>query len=441
VVKTDYSRVTVVNGARRVDLSLPSAVPLADVLPQLLGFCVPQVRPEQPAAWTLARVGGASLSLDTSLGEAGVADGDVLELRAAGAAVQPAYVEDVRDAVEDAIDSAGRQWRPATTVQFAVLAGAAGLAATALLPQALPATAGGALAALLVAVLAAVGAVWSAGRELPVAAHAALATATLWAGVAGWLSARVFGAPATVGLASAAVVALAVTAAARAATELAGGHLAAVAVLGAAGAVAALAYSPATAIRLDAVLAVLAVGVLPRISISTGGVAAADYQVRAGGLVGADELARRIRHSAALLQGGIVATAAVGALAGALLALADAGWDRWLGACVGAALLLRSRAFSRIPHIVPLRLAGLVVLLAAAVRLVRQTAGLHPWTVVLAATAASAAVAASAVPLSDVVRARVKQTLNGLELLVVIAMVAAAAAALGLFGWVADMSH
>src|SRR5690606_7340785 len=91
-------------------------------------------------------------NLSTTLADAGVTDGDVLELRTGQEQVHPAYVEDVRDVLEDTMDAAARRWQPATTVAFAVASGAAGLALAALLPQVwVPRAAGPLVTAVLVA--------------------------------------------------------------------------------------------------------------------------------------------------------------------------------------------------------------------------------------------------------------------------------------------------
>ena len=84
-------------------------------------YCAPDERPDRPAAWTLGRLGGPSFTLTSSLSDEEVGDGEILELRAPSAAVSAAHMEDVRDAVEEAVDESGRQWRPATTVRFAVV--------------------------------------------------------------------------------------------------------------------------------------------------------------------------------------------------------------------------------------------------------------------------------------------------------------------------------
>ncbi|HET8640938.1 MAG TPA: EsaB/YukD family protein, partial [Pseudonocardiaceae bacterium] len=233
---TAYSRVTLVNGARRVDLALPGALPLADVMPQLLRFCAPEEDPAQPVAWTLGRFGGPSFSLAQSLQDVAVADGEVLEIRPSSAAVRSAYVEDVRDAVEDVVDESGHQWRSRTTVGFALAVAAAGLAAATLLPEARPARDAAALGvAAGVAALAVLAGWWADRTGYRRAAAAALATACLWGGLAGWLASTYPGWPDRASLGAGVVGALVVAGVARAVTAAATAHLAVAVVLAGAG--------------------------------------------------------------------------------------------------------------------------------------------------------------------------------------------------------------
>jgi type VII secretion integral membrane protein EccD len=440
-----YSRVTVVSDTRRVDLALPSALPLSDVMPQLLGYCAPDGRPEHPAGWALARLGGGPLRLSATLADAGVTDGDVLELRSGGQAVHPAYVEDVRDVVEDTVDRSARPWQPRTTVGFALAAGGVGLGLAALLPQAWQPRSAGALASavLLVALLVPAG-WWAARRGHRYVAPLVVAVAAGWGGVAGALVASYPRWPPAAAVGSALAGGLLVAALARALTPVATAHLAAFGVLAAAGtgtgAVALAGADPLAGVRVAGLAAVLVVGVLPRVSLTVGGLASADYRVRTHGLVAGAELAGRIARSGALLSGGLIGTALVGVAGGVLLAGSGSGWDRLLGTAVGLALVLRSRVFSRVPQIVPLRVAGLAVLAAQGGYAVQLSAALRPWAVPIAAGLAAGMVAVSAVPLSEVARARAKQLLNRAELVVVVAVVALAAAALGLFDRVAELT-
>ncbi|QSB15720.1 type VII secretion integral membrane protein EccD [Natronosporangium hydrolyticum] len=442
---TAYSRVTVVNGARRVDLALPSALPLSEVMPQLLGYCAPDGAPEQPAGWTLVRLGGGTLSLSTTLADAGITDGDVLELRTAYDNVHPAYVEDVRDVLEDTMDEAARQWQPSTTVGFALVTGAAGLAFATLLPSVWqPRSVAPLVTAVVVAALLVLAGWWATRQDHGWVAQLTIAVAALWAGVAGWLAASFPQWPVAAALGAALAAALLLTALARVATHLATAQLAALSLVGAAGigvgATELAGSDPIAAARVAAVLAVIMVGVLPRVSLTVGGLASADYRVRNHGLITGAELTHRIEQSNALLYGGLLGAAVVGAGSGVLLATTGSRWDAAFGAAVGLALALRSRVFSRVPQIVPLRVVGLAVLVVHGIFAAQTVPELVPWLVLIGAAVATGAVALSAVPLSDVARARVKQLLNRVELIVMVGVLALAAAALGWFDWVEEFT-
>ncbi len=448
---TAYSRVTLVHGTRRVDLALPSTLPVAEVMPQLLRFCAPVQRPDAPADWRISRVGGADLNPARSLEEHRIADGEVLELRERDARRHSAYVEDVRDAIEDAVDAAGGQWTPASTTGFGLLAGAALIGAAALLPQARAGGPAGAGAAVLVAGIGVAGGWWAARRAGPRVAALVLWPAVGWGVLAGWLGAGLAGAAAPVRVALGLAGGLAVAALARLTTRAATAHLAALAALTLAGvpvalfglAGAGLGTTPGlpgvAGLRVVGPLAVLVIGALPRVSLTAGGLAGADYRVRNAGLVPQPELAGRLEHSAALLRGALAGTALAGAVAGALLVTGTA-WDRYLGVSVACGLILRSRAFSRTGHVAVPRLAGLAVLAVHGLWLARAVPLAAPAVAPLAATVAAVLVALAALPLSEVARARTKRLLNLVEAVVVVGMVTLAAGALGVFGWVAGQT-
>ncbi|GAA2873684.1 type VII secretion integral membrane protein EccD [Actinoplanes cyaneus] len=441
---TAYSRVTLVSGARRVDLALPTVLPVADLMPQLLRLCAPAEDSLTPAAWSIARVGGPAINPARTLVDSGVVDGDVLELRSTAAAPRPAYVEDVRDAVEDFVDAAGHVWEPRTTETFALLAAAIGLAALTAVPQARAAQDGNALAgAFLLAALCAGAGRWADQRGHRIAAPLMFATGTLWGALAGWLTAG-FGPwlPST-DVAIALLGGLTVACLARAVSPHATAHLAFWLLLDVSGVVVAACglagQDPVTGVRLLVVLAVLTVGVMPRLSLTVGGLAGADFRVRHFGAVSADEIGERFRQSRDLFYGGLFAAAVTAAVCGALLARGTT-WDRWLGVAAGFALILRSRAFSRVPSILPLRLAGLVVLVVQALGYVLGTPALRPHLLLLGAVATMIVLAVSAVPLSEVTGARVKQSLNRLEQLVVVTMLVLMAGAIGVYDWVGRLA-
>jgi hypothetical protein len=152
------------------------------------------------------------------------------------------------------------------------------------------------------------------------------------------------------------------------------------------------------------------------------------------------DLAERVRRSSALLFGGVLAVSTVSAIAGIELGYAESGWDRLLSLAIGVSLLLRSRVFSRILHMTPLRVAGAAVLAALGVRL-GASPEVRSWFVVLVAVAGTVLVVLSAAPMSDITRARVKRTLNWAESALITALIALAAAGFGLYRMVADLTR
>ncbi|WP_163568287.1 EsaB/YukD family protein [Fodinicola feengrottensis] len=185
-----YSRVTVVSDSRRVDVALPAALPVTDLLPQLLRLCSPpQPGSQHPVSWALVRFNGTLLQPEASLFESGVIDGEVLELRGGASAGRPAYVEDVRDSVEDVVDGSGRLWRGQISLRFALIAASLGMFALLFDPAV---RASGSFAALGLAAVVAIalcgGAGWWAGTQgEPSSGRLAIVVGCLWAGLAGWL--------------------------------------------------------------------------------------------------------------------------------------------------------------------------------------------------------------------------------------------------------------
>lgn len=444
---TAYSRVTVVSGQRKVDLALPSALPVADVVPQVLRYCVPPGQSE-PTSWTLARLGGVPLSLTQTLAEAGVLDGEVLELRGEATSVRPALVEDVRDALEDSVDASGGWWTPRTTVTFACVVTAVVLAllagATWFQSGALRAVGWDAVTVSLISAATALAlTAWASFVAPSWTAQVCAAVAMAWAYLAGASIGEVVGlGPQTQLLLAGLLVALA-AGAARAFTAAAIPHVAAAVVLvltAVAVAVAELAQvDPAQVRRAAPVLCLLAVGIAPRVSLSVGGLASADYRVRHAGRLSDVQLVSRYRQSNGLLIGATVGVALVVVWGSLHLTASDNPWDRYLAISVGLVALLRSRVFSRVQHLVALRVAGVVVLAVQLLRLSDDVPRLRPWLVVLYAVGGAALVAVSSLQMSDITRARVKRLLNLLEFLLVVDMVVVACGALGVFAELGDV--
>ncbi|NBE80097.1 EsaB/YukD family protein [Micromonospora rubida] len=108
------SRVTVNGGGKRVDVALPSESPIGEYVAGLAELCGQTGGGLMAPAWSLAPAGGAPFSIESSLAEAGVADGQVLYLRdvARDPGTAP-VVEDIEelvaaDAQEQRVDARAR---------------------------------------------------------------------------------------------------------------------------------------------------------------------------------------------------------------------------------------------------------------------------------------------------------------------------------------------
>ncbi|MFY0406470.1 type VII secretion integral membrane protein EccD, partial [Solicola sp. PLA-1-18] len=408
---TTYSRVTVVASERKVDLALPSALPVADVMAQVLRFCAVDETGGDRQSWTLARLGGQSLGLGQTLADAGVVDGDVLELRGRSADVRPALVEDVRDVVEDDADAAGGGWTSASTVTFAVASSALtllvlGLAV--LLDRSLLDLDDASLVVTVVVGLAGLLGLtaWGAAFARPWTSQLAAAVAMGWAYLAGDAVGDVLGLDPRVTILVAGVAVVLTAGAARLLTPAAMGHLAAGVVLlvtaVAVGVIELSSVDVEQVYRVVPVAALLATGVVPRLSLSVGGLASADYRVRHSGQMTHAALSRRYRDSNAVLVGTLVGISLVTAAACVPLTFSTQNpWDRYLALSVGVALLLRSRVYSRVQHMLPLRVAALAVLGLQVVRVAADLPELRPWLVPAAVGVLALAVGTSTLGMSD----------------------------------------
>ncbi|SDQ43049.1 type VII secretion integral membrane protein EccD [Thermostaphylospora chromogena] len=150
-------RVTIVAPRKKVDLAVPTDIPLPHVMPALLR-AVGEAGGEFATGpgWVLQRLGGPPLDLGLSLGALGILDGEILYLRPREMAMPPALYDDVADLVATGVKEAGGTWsgqhtRNLGTGTAAVLLvlGAVILALSGV-PQPLPTVIGGVLAVLLV---------------------------------------------------------------------------------------------------------------------------------------------------------------------------------------------------------------------------------------------------------------------------------------------------
>lgn len=170
---SELCRVTVLAPRIRLDVAVPSDVPLAGLLPTLLLHSGEQRADEAgpPGGWMLQRVGERPLDTDRSLRALGVGDGDVLYLRPWQSALPAAAYDDTVDAITTTLRERARRWTPelsrrAAFATIGVLLTAAALALAAsgrMLGHGAPASPHGRVIAAVAAGLVAVAATLGSG--------------------------------------------------------------------------------------------------------------------------------------------------------------------------------------------------------------------------------------------------------------------------------------
>lgn len=179
-------RVTVTSGSRRVDLVLPSAVPVAELVPELARSVGLLDASTVYGGYRLVTHDGRQLSHDTGLAIQGVEDGGVLAVAAGWADEPPRVYDDVVEAMADVVERELSPWQPEAGRRTALGTAALllSLGALALLSQADVLLAG--VAAALVAVVLVAGAVVLArAQHEPEAALTLALLASGYAAVAG----------------------------------------------------------------------------------------------------------------------------------------------------------------------------------------------------------------------------------------------------------------
>jgi type VII secretion integral membrane protein EccD len=183
------------------ELAVPSDVPLADLLPAVIGYGGPDL-PEhgvEHGGWVVQRLGGPPLDENRTADELDLRDGELLFLRPRRETLPPVHFDDLVDGLSEVLRARGDSWRPALTHHAALglclLAAAVGGALLAM-PGPVPArdlAAGISGLLLLVGAAAAVRAVGDRGAGVALAAAAvpflALAGALLPSGPGGTASA------------------------------------------------------------------------------------------------------------------------------------------------------------------------------------------------------------------------------------------------------------
>ncbi|MFG3341962.1 type VII secretion integral membrane protein EccD [Glycomyces sp. NPDC048151] len=124
------SRVTIVSPRTRIDLALPSDVPLSDLLPTILHQAGEYYIDEagDNGGWILARLGEEAIDTGHSCSQLGINDGEMLYLNPADAAKPEVVFDDIIDAIATATDQRGNRWDYLATKRFSVGVGTAALA-------------------------------------------------------------------------------------------------------------------------------------------------------------------------------------------------------------------------------------------------------------------------------------------------------------------------
>jgi type VII secretion integral membrane protein EccD len=107
-VPDERCRVTVVGDRRQVDLALPAQAPIAEYVPRLATLCGQPESEGMPPVWTLAPSGGSPMAPGDTLSGAGIVDGATLYLRDQRAAeLNELTITDLDEQIANARDDGG----------------------------------------------------------------------------------------------------------------------------------------------------------------------------------------------------------------------------------------------------------------------------------------------------------------------------------------------
>ncbi|WP_084020451.1 type VII secretion integral membrane protein EccD [Mycobacterium avium] len=417
------SRVAIWYQDTQVDLALPTRAPISDYIDDVVDTFSDQVDVEarRSGQWTLARL-DRPLQPNSSLADARVADGAVLELRVV------ASTERYRPVIEDVVDAVAAAAAEAATPFDTAAARRAGLAALVAGGLALcaaqwrlwavngyswPATLGG----VVVAVVALIG-MWSAATRYR-AGDAAAAWSVIWIAAVGCLAQVVpvsqrTGLP---GLAHLLVAAVAVGAAALCALWITGAHPAAYSATTATAAAAALlsallqytSLAPSSVAAGTLALGLVGLSSVPRAALTLARISlprlpAPGQEVEVSGDISDTEMeSLRIRARRAVqLTSGLMVAAVIVVTGAAVCVLDPHSYYRWLQvgivACTVIILVLRGRTLSdRIQAYAMFAGAGVITIAAAARLLIAWPTGQGPLIVVLVVAVLTAVLVLGAV--------------------------------------------
>lgn len=187
-VASGLIRVTIASGSRRVDLVLPGAIPVAELVPELARSVGLLDASTVYGGYRLVTQDGRILANDASLTIQGIEDGGLLTVTAGVDDEPPRVYDDVVEAMADVVERELQPWEPADGRRTALGAGGILLAlgALALLLQG-ESVLGGAAAAVTAALLVVGGVVLARAQDEPEVGVAVSLIAALHAAVAGLL--------------------------------------------------------------------------------------------------------------------------------------------------------------------------------------------------------------------------------------------------------------
>ncbi|RMB80402.1 type VII secretion integral membrane protein EccD [Streptomyces shenzhenensis] len=438
-------RVTVVGERRQVDLALPAQAPIAEYVPRLATLCGQPESEGMPPVWTLAPSGGSPMAPGDTLSGAGIVDGATLYLRDQRAAeLSELTVTDLDEQIANAREDSGL-WSARRRAQSVLGAGLVVMVISAAWLGALR-IAGVAVLFFVLAALCSALLAWYSERKnwplpRPVRQLLALAACPLLA-CAG-LGAPVHGPVATpfLVMGTAVIGALAGVVAFPAPATVVLQILTLVTALLVAP-LAVLDASPTSSAAAVALVLFVLTGLLPRIT-SQIAVLVPDGPDTGTPALGSEEVAAVVRRGNGLLTFLSIVTATV--LTAALLTLTTSRdvYALSLVACVSVGLLLQAGSVRVLSSVIPLLSAGVLGLVALAVRVPEylfdsRTAG------ALAAFAAGAVLVACGLFLAFGAALRpIEPERPNWPGAVVTALVVAAlpltAGVFGLFGWLAGL--
>ncbi|MGC4807654.1 type VII secretion integral membrane protein EccD [Micromonospora sp. DT233] len=126
----DLCRLLVVGPTSQVDVSLPTHIPLADMMPALLGALGPDLadRGLEHSGWIARRLGGPALDESRTVADLELLDGEMVYVRPRTDQIPPLAYDDLIDGVSAGLKKRAGLWRPQTTRTVALLLFAASLA-------------------------------------------------------------------------------------------------------------------------------------------------------------------------------------------------------------------------------------------------------------------------------------------------------------------------